>query len=119
VSPFFGSVDAPVLVQNARGPARFRPPLPPERRILFTSGRATNASAPEASVLAARARLNRTGGPAYPMLANIEREGYLTCQTKREGRTPRKFCSITDKEHAGQATDRMRVRELGRETVRE
>lgn len=54
-------------------------------------------------------------GTLYPMLAKMERDGYLTCHAEREGRTSRKLYSITEKGRAGLAVARMRLRELVRE----
>jgi len=51
-------------------------------------------------------------GTLYPMLSKMERDGYLTSDTVREGRTARKFYSITDKGHDGLAVARVRLREL-------
>ena len=55
-------------------------------------------------------------GTLYPMLAKMERDGYLTCQTEREGRTSRKFYAITAKGREGLAIARERLRELTKET---
>ena len=51
-------------------------------------------------------------GTLYPMLAKMERDGYLTCQTRRDGRTSRKFYTITDKGLEGLALARLRLREI-------
>jgi len=51
-------------------------------------------------------------GTLYPMLATLERGGYLTSQTKREGRTSRKFYTITQKGRDGLEVARVRLREL-------
>ncbi|MBB4208475.1 PadR family transcriptional regulator [Roseinatronobacter bogoriensis] len=51
-------------------------------------------------------------GTLYPMLANMERDGYLTSQTERAGRTSRKFYTITQKGRDGLAVARVRLREL-------
>ena len=51
-------------------------------------------------------------GTLYPMLLRLEQDGYLTSQTKREGRTSRKFYTITQKGRDGLAVARMRLREL-------
>lgn len=46
------------------------------------------------------------------MLAKMERDGYLTCRTKRDGRTARKFYATTEKGRAGLAVARLRLCEL-------
>lgn len=51
-------------------------------------------------------------GTLYPMLSKMERDGYLTSKTEREGRTSRKFYTITDKGREGLAVARVRLREL-------
>ena len=51
-------------------------------------------------------------GTLYPMLSKMERDGYLTSQTEREGRTSRKFYTITQKGRDGLAVARVRLREL-------
>ncbi|PTQ66256.1 PadR family transcriptional regulator [Celeribacter persicus] len=51
-------------------------------------------------------------GTLYPMLSKMERDGYLTSTTEREGRTSRKFYTITDKGHEGLAVARVRLKEL-------
>jgi len=51
-------------------------------------------------------------GTLYPMLSKMERDGYLTSETAREGRTSRKFYTITDKGREGLAVARVRLREL-------
>jgi DNA-binding PadR family transcriptional regulator len=51
-------------------------------------------------------------GTLYPMLSKMERDGYLTNKTEREGRTSRKFYTITDKGREGLAVARVRLREL-------
>lgn len=51
-------------------------------------------------------------GTLYPMLSKMERDGYLTSQTERDGRTSRKFYTITDKGREGLALARVRLREL-------
>ena len=51
-------------------------------------------------------------GTLYPMLAKMERDGYLTSQTERAGRTSRKFYTITQKGRDGLAVARVRLREL-------
>ena len=51
-------------------------------------------------------------GTLYPMLAKMERDGYLTSQTERVGRTSRKFYTITQKGRDGLAVARVRLREL-------
>ena len=57
-------------------------------------------------------------GTLYPMLSKMERDGYLTCQTERDGRTSRKFYTITDKGREGLALARVRLRELkGKDTA--
>lgn len=50
-------------------------------------------------------------GTLYPMLSKMERDGYLTCQTERDGRTSRKFYTITDRGREG-ALARVQLREL-------
>ena len=51
-------------------------------------------------------------GTLYPMLAKMERDGYLTSQTERAGRTSRKFYTITQKGRDGLAVARVRLCEL-------
>ncbi len=51
-------------------------------------------------------------GTLYPMLSKMERDGYLTSRTGREGRTSRKFYTITGKGCDGLAVGRIRLREL-------
>ena len=51
-------------------------------------------------------------GTLYPMLAKMERDGYLTSRTERDGRTSRKFYTITEKGREGLAVARVRLREL-------
>ena len=51
-------------------------------------------------------------GTLYPMLAKMERDGYLTSETERAGRTSRKFYTVTQKGHDGLAVARVRLREL-------
>ncbi len=51
-------------------------------------------------------------GTLYPMLSKMERDGYLTSKTEREGRTSRKFYTITEKGREGLAVARVRLREL-------
>ncbi len=51
-------------------------------------------------------------GTLYPMLSKMERDGYLTCRTERDGRTARKFYTITEKGREGLALARVRLREL-------
>jgi len=51
-------------------------------------------------------------GTLYPMLSKMERDGYLTSRTEREGRTSRKFYTITQKGREGLAVARVRLREL-------
>lgn len=51
-------------------------------------------------------------GTLYPMLAKMERDGYLTSRIERDGRTSRKFCTITEKGREGLAVARVRLREL-------
>ena len=52
-------------------------------------------------------------GTLYPMLLTMERDGYLTSYTEREGRTSRKFYTITAKGRDGLAVARGRLREPG------
>lgn len=58
-------------------------------------------------------------GTLYPMLAKMERDGYLTCRSERDGRTVRKFYSITAKGREGLAVAKLRLRELVREAGQE
>ena len=51
-------------------------------------------------------------GTLHPILAKMERDGYPTCRTERDGRTARKFYTITDKGRAGLAVARLRLHEL-------
>jgi hypothetical protein len=51
-------------------------------------------------------------GTLYPMLLTMERDGYLTSHTEREGRTSRKFYTITAKGRDGLAVARGRLRDL-------
>ena len=55
-------------------------------------------------------------GTLYPMLSKMERDGYLTCRTVREGRTARKYYDITTKGREGLALARQRLREITEET---
>lgn len=57
-------------------------------------------------------------GTLYPMLHKMERDGYLTCREEREGRTVRKFYSITDKGRAGLALAKERVGEFTGEAMK-
>ena len=58
-------------------------------------------------------------GTLYPMLHKMERDGYLTCREERDGRTVRKFYSITDKGHQGLALAKERVREFTGEAMKQ
>lgn len=51
-------------------------------------------------------------GTLYPMLAKLERDGYLVSHSEREGRTGRKFYTITDHGREGLAVARLRLSEL-------
>lgn len=51
-------------------------------------------------------------GTLYPMLSKMERDGYLVSKTERDGRTSRKFYTITDKGREGLAVARVRLQEL-------
>ena len=51
-------------------------------------------------------------GTLYPMLSKMEQDGYLTSKTERDGRTSRKFYTITAKGRDGLALARVRLREL-------
>jgi DNA-binding PadR family transcriptional regulator len=55
-------------------------------------------------------------GTLYPMLAKLERDGYLTSRTERDGRTSRKYYSISEKGCEGLAVARARLLELKGET---
>lgn len=55
-------------------------------------------------------------GTLYPMLSKLERDGYLTSATEREGRTSRKFYTITEKGREGLEVARACLRELKGET---
>ena len=57
-------------------------------------------------------------GTLYPMLRKMERDGYLTCRTERQGRTSRKYYAITELGREGLALARERLRELKDETGR-
>lgn len=54
-------------------------------------------------------------GTLYPMLSKLERDGYLASATERDGRTARKFYSITDKGREGLDVARARLNELSGE----
>jgi len=54
-------------------------------------------------------------GTLYPMLSRMTRDGYLTCQTERAGRTARKYYKITAKGRDGLAVASVRLRELNGE----
>jgi PadR family transcriptional regulator PadR len=58
-------------------------------------------------------------GTLYPMLHKMERDGYLTSRSERDGRTVRKFYSITEKGKAGLALAKERVREFTGEAMRQ
>jgi DNA-binding PadR family transcriptional regulator len=66
----------------------------------------------------ARHDYRRSPGTLYPMLSKMERDGYLTSKTEREGRTSRKFYTIAEKARAGLAVARVRLRELKGEAGR-
>lgn len=51
-------------------------------------------------------------GTLYPMLSKLERDGYLTSTTERDGRTSRKFYTVTEKGREGLSVARVRLREL-------
>lgn len=51
------------------------------------------------------------------MLAKMERLGYLTSRSATDGRTSRKFYTITQKGREGLAMARVRLRELNGEAV--
>ena len=51
-------------------------------------------------------------GTLYPLLHKMERDGYLTARRERDGRTLRKFYSITDKGRSGLALAKERIREF-------
>ncbi len=55
-------------------------------------------------------------GTLYPMLAKMEKDGYLVSVRERDGRRLRKFYTITDKGREGLALARRRLRELKGET---
>lgn len=57
-------------------------------------------------------------GTLYPLLHKMERDGYLTSRRERDGRTVRKFYSITDKGRAGLALAKERVREFTGEAIK-
>jgi PadR family transcriptional regulator PadR len=54
-------------------------------------------------------------GTLYPMLHAMERKGYLTCRSVRDGRTTRKLYSATDHGKAGLALAKERIREFTKE----
>ena len=56
-------------------------------------------------------------GTLYPMLHKMERDGYLVSRQEREGRTVRKFYTITTKGKAGLALAKERIRELTGEAM--
>lgn len=58
-------------------------------------------------------------GTLYPMLAKMARDGYLSSHSEREGRTTRKFYTITEKGREGLAVARGRLRELISEAGKE
>ena len=49
----------------------------------------------------------------------MERDGYLTSRNEHDGRTVRKFYTITDNGSAGPIIARLRLRELVREAGQE
>lgn len=51
-------------------------------------------------------------GTLYPMLHKLERDGYLVSRQEREGRTVRKFYTITTKGKEGLALAKERIREF-------
>ncbi|WP_145107629.1 PadR family transcriptional regulator [Cereibacter sediminicola] len=53
-----------------------------------------------------------SAGTLYPMLAKMTRDGYLTCSEEREGRTLRKYYTITDRGREGLALARRQLHEL-------
>ena len=55
-------------------------------------------------------------GTLYPMLSKLERDGYLISATERDGRTSRKFYTITQKGREGLEVARARLKELKGET---
>lgn len=57
-------------------------------------------------------------GTLYPMLHKMERDGYLTSRSERDGRTRRNFYSITAKGRAGLALAKDRIREFTGEAHR-
>lgn len=58
-------------------------------------------------------------GTLYPMLGKMEKDGYLTCRVERDGRTTRKFYSITEKGREGLALAQARLAELRAEVEEE
>lgn len=57
-------------------------------------------------------------GTLYPLLHKMDRDGYLTSREERDGRTVRKFYSITDKGRAGLALAKERIREFTGEAMK-
>jgi PadR family transcriptional regulator, regulatory protein PadR len=57
-------------------------------------------------------------GTLYPLLHKLERDGYLTSREERDGRTLRKFYSITDKGRSGLALAKDRIREFTGEAMK-
>ena len=57
-------------------------------------------------------------GTLYPLLHKLERDGYLTSRGEREGRTLRKFYSVTDKGRSGLALAKERIREFTGEAMK-
>lgn len=51
-------------------------------------------------------------GTLYPMLSKMQRDGYLTSETERAGRTSRRFYTITEKGREELAVARVRLQEL-------
>lgn len=51
-------------------------------------------------------------GTLYPMLSKMERDGYLSSTTERDGRTSRKFYAITDLGREGLAVAKIQLKEL-------
>ncbi len=58
-------------------------------------------------------------GTLYPMLAKVERDGYLTSRSERDGRTVRELYTVADKGREGLAVARRRLHELIRKTGQE
>ena len=59
-----------------------------------------------------------SAGTLYPLLYKMERDGYLISCEERDGRTVRRFYSITRKGCAGLAVAKARIREFTGEAMK-